>query len=252
MTQGGEEWTKGIVCPHKSRPQKQKQALSIQPLKRELGSTRPPPPWYIHYHHFSKIALAAVWRHVAQPLMLTMCVRCSNSVSCSLKHNHQFPFSLPPSFTPEALISRYAINFTLCLFTPFVLLSTFLLLLFYLPRRKSIHSIWQPAGLWSVWAKRALFCSWHQWSTLVVLWVGEFEYNWHVGLGFIHKVCHFNFLSSSFSLFLQRNLWVHLTLTYCCTSKNSSALHFKSSSRSSASVRLLITWPFKDSLRIFF
>lgn len=35
-----------------------------------------------------------------------MCVRCSCSVSCSLKHNHHFPLSLPPSspsLTPELI-----------------------------------------------------------------------------------------------------------------------------------------------------
>lgn len=142
-----------------------------------------------------------------------MCVRCSRRVSCSLKHNHHFPLSLPPSslsLSPK-LIHPQCCHPAVLLISSYSLLLSLPISCFYKHKEHIVSAsikvnpfslaVARPSLRW-IWAGLPLFSSWHRGGPesrfVATRWVGESESSWHVALGFIHPVCR----SASFLFWL--------------------------------------------------
>lgn len=211
----------GIVRPCESSPQKQKQLWVRTHSEERLASTHTPQhtttitssttPAEKKKEKSFGCSLAARGAtldtyHVRQVLLLGF-LFFKNIPTISLflsllPSAKSSPFTLHPSSLARHFF-LLSFSFSVHLLSPAFTNTKNIL---YLPALKWIHSLWQWPSRWWIWAGQALFSSWHQghwWSNLVAHWVGEFESSWHIGLGFIHAVCHFCslFLSLSLSLF---------------------------------------------------
>lgn len=211
----------GIVRPCESSPQKQKQLWVRTHSEERLASTHTPQhtttitssttPAEKKKEKSFGCSLAARGAtldtyHVRQVLLLGF-LFFKNIPTISLflsllPSAKSSPFTLHPSSLARHFF-LLSFSFSVHLLSPAFTNTKNIL---YLPALKWIHSLWQWPSRWWIWAGQALFSSWHQghwWSNLVAHWVGEFESSWHIGLGFIHAVCHFCslFLSLCLSFF---------------------------------------------------